>query len=110
MKIKVGQESNWKHFVEINSQDFYSKGVVDYATTWAELMEEEISQGKKLEDIAESTSHKADEEGITGFMYGCAVSVLAQMWEYGEELRKWHNHEYNYEGEGTVNPAILSVG
>jgi hypothetical protein len=24
-------------------------------------------------------------------------------------LRKWHNKEYNYEGEGTVNPAILTI-
>lgn len=27
-----------------------------------------------------------------------------------EELRKWHNKEYNYEGDGVVNPAILTIG
>ena len=72
-------------------------------------MEEKIENGEKLSDIAESTSHEADVEGITGFMYGCAVSVLSNVWEYGDELRKWHNKEYDYEGDGVVNPAILTV-
>ena len=112
MKIKKGQEENWEKFVKINRGDFYSLGVVDFAKSWAELMEEKIAQGKLIKDIADGCADKADESigGITGFMYGCAVSALAEMWEYGEELRKWHNHEYDYEGEGTVNPAILSIG
>lgn len=111
MKIKKGQEENWNKFVEINSNDFYSAGVVNFAKTWAELMEEKIESGKALKDIADGCANKADEGiGITGFMYGCAVSALAQRWEYGEELRKWHNHEYDYEGDGVVNPAILSIG
>ena len=58
---------------------------------------------------AESLSHEADTEGITGFMYGCAVSILSSSWEYGEELRKWHNKEYDYEGDGVVNPAIITL-
>lgn len=65
---------------------------------------------KAIVDNAERLSHDADVEGITGFMYGCAVNILAQCWEYGEELRKWHNKEYGYEGDGVVNPAILTVG
>lgn len=43
-------------------------------------------------------------------MYGCAISILSQCWEYGEFLRKWHNGEYNYDGNGVVNPAVLSIG
>ena len=58
---------------------------------------------------ADRLSHEADTEGITGFMYGCAVSILSQYWEYGEELRKWHNKEYNYDGKGVVNPAIMTI-
>ena len=57
----------------------------------------------------EKRSHQADTEGITGFMYGCAVSILSHYWEYGEFLQKWHNKEYGYEGEGVVNPAILVI-
>lgn len=74
------------------------------------LWNPELLRGDKIVDIADSTSREADTEGITGFMYGCAVNVLSQLWEYGEELRKWHNKEYNYEGDGVVNPAILTIG
>lgn len=42
-------------------------------------------------------------------MYGCAVSILAQVWEHGELLRDWHNRSYGYQGDGTVNPAILTI-
>lgn len=41
---------------------------------------------------------------------GCAVSILSQCWEYGEYLRKWHNKEYGYDGDGVVNPAVMTVG
>lgn len=74
------------------------------------LWNPELLRGDKIVDIADSTSREADTEGITGFMYGCAVNALSQLWEYGEELRKWHNKEYNYDGEGVVNPAILTIG
>lgn len=72
---------------------------------------DEVGEVKKtIMENADHLSHEADTEGITGFMYGCAVNILSQCWEHGEELRKWHNKEYDYEGEGVVNPAILTVG
>lgn len=65
---------------------------------------------KCFADNADRLSREADTEGITGFMYGCAVSILSQCWVYGEYLRKWHNKEYDYDGDGVVNPAIMTVG
>lgn len=109
MKIKAGKEKEYAEFVQINSKDFYSRGVVNYAERWATLMEKEIENGARVADIADKTSNIADTDGITGFMYGCAVSTLSHLWEYGDDLRKWHNGEYNYEGEGVVNPAVLCV-
>lgn len=109
MKIKAEKAEEFSKCLEANSHDGYSLAVMNYLTRWADLMETEIAKGKKLADIAEKTSHKADTEGITGFMYGCAVNILAQVWEHGEELRKWHNKEYDYEGDGVVNPAIITI-
>jgi len=48
-------------------------------------------------------------DNLTGFMYGCAVNILSQCWEYGEQLRKWHNKQYDYDGNGVVNPAVLKI-
>jgi len=69
-----------------------------------------LSEKGKIEDIAEKASHDADTEGITGFMYGTAVSILAKFWKHGEELRKWHNAKYKKpEISGVVNPAIMTI-
>ena len=73
-------------------------------------MEEQIEKGEKLEDIAGKLSQEADEDGITGFMYGAAVSILSECWIYGEDLRRWHNKDYGYVGNGVVNPAVITIG
>ena len=78
------------------------------------MMEEKIKASEEDEmkvivDTAKQLSYEADKEGITGFMYGVAVSILSQCWEYGEFLRKWHNKEYGYDGNGVVNPAVITV-
>ena len=106
--MKLKNKEGWEKFVTINN-DPYGSGVVRYAERWADMMEQEMESGKTIIDIAETTSHKADTEGITGYMYGCAVSILSQVWEHGEELRKWHNKKYGYEDDGTVNPAIITI-
>lgn len=92
-----------------NNQDSYGKGVVDFCERWANLMEMQITNGKKLTEIASDTEKEADTDGITGFMYGCAIDTLSQVWKYGDELKAWHNRKYMYEGEGVVNPVILSM-
>jgi hypothetical protein len=96
----------------------YGKAIFAYAEKWADAMEREMAAGAAIQDIAKRTSHEADADGITGFMYGAAVSMLAQCWTHGEELRQWHNLDTQIgdEGEranadgGTLNPALLCVG
>ena len=101
----------WDNFVEVNSKDGYSSCVVRYAEYWAKFMQYLMAKhdGVTVAQIADKASHAADIDGITGFMYGCAVNVLSQVWKYGEELRRWHNKEYDYEGDGVVNPAVLTI-
>lgn len=101
----------YNEFKKINSEDGYGQCVVDYVEYWAKLMQLEIANGKALNEIAETTQSHLSFLGITGFMYGCAVQSLAQFWIYGEELRKWHNKQYNVdpESKGVVNPAIITI-
>ena len=98
----------WDKMVANNS-DPYGIGVVEYARRWAKYMQTLIAEGKSVMEIAKQASYDADIEGITGFMYGCAVRSLSQCWKYGEELRKWHNKDYGCEGDGVVNPAVLTI-
>lgn len=113
MKIKQDMKELYQKGLD-NNQDPYGSCIYRYAERWADMMEETIKYSndpqKCIEEYAEVYSHKADTEGITGFMYGAAVSILSQAWEYGDILRKWHNKQYNYDGDGTVNPAILTIG
>jgi hypothetical protein len=115
--IELADEAGWQKSKQVNS-DGYGGAVMTYSERWARLMQVEMANGKKLEDVADATSHEADLEGITGFMYGCAVSQLAACWKYGDQLRRWHNikTQIGNEGDkanksgGVLNPALLSIG
>jgi len=99
----------------VRNTDPYGAATVSYASMWAQMMEGLINQGSVLKDIAEECSQLADTEGITGFMYGCAVSILSQCWKHGSDLNAWHNGKYGDQGEeatksgGTINPAVLTM-
>lgn len=115
--FKCKDEAGWAKALA-NNTDPYGRGVLTFAAAWAHAMEARMAAGAKLEDIAQATSREADSEGITGFMYGAAVSLLAAAWEHGEALRRWHNLDIQigHEGEkanerGTVlNQALLNIG
>ena len=104
-------KAKWEHWVEINSNDSYSLGVVKYARRWAKYMQHLMTKhNKTIYQIADNASHVTDIEGITGFMYGCAVAMLSECWKYGEELRRWHNKKWGQKDcDGVVNPAVLTV-
>lgn len=108
--IIPGKEEEYRLYVENNSKDGYSKCCVEYGEQWMKLMQVEIGKGREVKNIAEETQKPLGYIGITGFMYGCIVKALSHFWVHGEELRKWHNKEYNHEGAGVVNPAVLTIG
>lgn len=109
VEIELSDVDGWNDWKAKNT-DGYGAAIFEYAENWAKLMQVEMKSGKKLVECAEPTSFQLGFLGITGFMYGAAVSILAKCWKHGEDLRKWHNKEYNREGDGVVNPAVLSVG
>ena len=100
-----------------NNIDPYGRACFIYAEDWACLMEAKIKEGIPLDDCAKNTSHEADTDGITGFMYGNAVSILSNCWRHGEKLRIWHNIETQIKDEGekanekgtVLNPAIVEI-
>jgi hypothetical protein len=118
MTVNPGKLNDWNTWCATNSKDGYSAAVVAYAERWARIMESRIGGGATVDECADATSTLADEEGVTGFMYGCAVGGLAKFWIHGEALRRWHNlkTQVGNEGEkanengGVLNPAMLVVG
>lgn len=123
--MQVKDREAWNTSLKNNSQgriDDYGGCVMFFAEHWANLMECAMANRKTLEECADASSHRADDDlgqwGVTGFQYGAAVSTLSQCWEHGEELRKWHNlkTQIRDEGEkanesgGVLNPAIICIG
>lgn len=116
-KMTLKDEFGWTNACEANT-DPYGGAVIIYAELWARLLEVRMAKGEQLQDISDECSHLADLEGITGFMYGCAVSILSQVWIHGKELRKWHNIKTQLKDEGekanetgsVLNPALLNLG
>jgi hypothetical protein len=110
--MKFKNEPLWDEGVS-NNTDPYGACVYRFAKQWANLMEKRIKKGETINQMHRETSHIVDGRrgmGITGYMYGCAVSILSSCWLYGEELRVAHNAYYKNEGPGVVNPAIITIG
>jgi len=116
-EFEVSDTAAWAEWRAANT-DGYGAAVIRYAARWAHCMEQKLKEDKKLEDIAEAASHEADVEGITSFMYGAAVTMLAEVWKHGEALRRWHNRDCQLSDEGdkanesggVLNPAMLKLG
>ena len=116
--FRATDETGWLECVEKNKADPYSYECVRFAAAWAGLMDSRAIPGVNIADIAEACCREADTSGITGFMYGAAVSMLAKFWVHGDTLRRWHNKETQLgdegdranESGGVLNPAILNVG
>lgn len=108
--MDISNQELWESGLAKNT-DTYGHCCYEYAEAWAKLMQSEISNGKTLIDCAQKTSYELGFFGITGYMYGAAVHILAGCWKHGEDLRKWHNGEYGKaDSKGVVNPAVLTIG
>ena len=97
-KFKVWEDAN---------KDSYGSCCVQVAKRVMELMD----------DGAEIKSHdlicKADDDikagGITMFMASCVARMVIECHDKGEQFRKDWNKDYNHDGEGIVNPAVITI-
>lgn len=116
IEMEFSDKKGWDDW-KANNTDGYGSMIFQYAEGWAKVMQKEFAN-RNIEnpDVtcmiahAENCSRELDFYGITGFMYGAAVSILSKCWKHGEALRKWHNKEFGQENvEGVVNPAIFVI-
>ena len=111
MKIKKGLKREYKNYVKINSNHFYSKAVIDYTEKVGDLLD------KGLEP-KEAFWTGVKDSGITGFQSGCIASAIARFHPRGEEFRKWWNLDTQIKDEGekankkkgtVLNPALITI-
>ena len=118
IEVEIVNQKEYDDWKANQKSDGYGLAIFEYAEGWAKLMQKKFAE-KNIEnpDVTCMVAHAEDCAkdlnfmGITGFMYGGAVSILAQCWKHGEALRKWHNKEFGVVGgEGVVNPAMFTIG
>jgi hypothetical protein len=79
-----------KEWEDAQKSDPYGLAVFEFASRWARLMQLSMTGGKTLENCVEEASHLADANlGISGFMYGCAKSILIECWIHGDALEDY---------------------
>lgn len=120
MKIIEGKEREYADWREKNA-DPYGRRCFTFAEEWADRLEARMVDGIDPTAViaahAEEDARDADTDGITGFMYGMSVQILARAWLHGDALRRWHNLEAQIgdegeranEGGATLNPAVMRI-
>lgn len=104
MKVKEGLEEQYAKYVEVNSQDEYSKACI----TAGEAFGQALDEGKTCEEA--EAAMLAAEDGLTGYMVGAVISAMNKFNPRGDEVREWWNNRFNVSHPtGTVNPAIITV-
>ena len=114
--MKLKNEKLWNDYVEKN-QDSYGGCCVNVAIQVMELLDKDPTPLHSGYSPDIHTPHglicKADKDidagGITGFMAGSVAYMISGCHERGEEFRKAWNGDYGYEGEGVINPALVTV-
>jgi hypothetical protein len=89
-EIELADEPEWTRIKATNmNAGGYSRATLEYAETWARLMQIGIAEaGGKLDEAnVKATSDEADIEGITGFMHAYARNTLLRVWKYRDQLR-----------------------
>jgi hypothetical protein len=87
MKIKEDMQKEYAEGKAKNT-DPYGAAIFRYSERWARRMEEHLEEHGEIEKkTVDELSNDADNEGITGFMYDMARSILYDCWVYGEELK-----------------------
>lgn len=93
-QFEVTDKDGWRRTVA-NNRDGYGASAIRFAAEWAHDMEQSMRQSEgDVASVAEACMHRpADKFGLSGFQYGCAVSLLSQVWVHGAALMEWQKRE-----------------
>lgn len=75
----------WDHWRSVNT-DPYGNRIMEYASQWMRMMEGRMSQGQTIVSCMQDTARIADNDGISGYMYGAAVSIIKLVWIHKDEF------------------------
>ena len=102
MNTKPDLNEEYAEYVRINSEDEYSKAVVDAGEAVASALDE----GKNANEALEQMKGR----GLTGFMASMVAKTVAHFHPRGEEIRvEWNLKNGISIPNGIVNAAVMNV-
>ena len=95
--------------------DSFARDLEKYVECWANLMEERMTRGEKIENIFESTGREAEALAWKGefhpYTFQCAAVLMRDSWLYGPEFRAAYNKKLaEVRGEEAPHGATCQVG
>ena len=90
--MEFSDANSWQHFKLVHPVGPYADCIA-YAEYWARLMQLQMSQGKALDGVASEAVFESGLYNVDGYQFTDAIDMLSQCWIYGEELRKWYDHD-----------------
>ena len=114
--MPITNTEDWKKHVDANADEPYGKACVDVAREAMRLLDEQEGEFDPHTLICKAST-AAKTGGITGFMAGCAASMISQCHSRGDEFRRaWNTHnqigdegDRANDGDGILNPALLTI-
>lgn len=86
-EIQLVDAKGWEE-TRLANQDGYGGAAFRYADRFGRVMQVEIAKGMTVKDAVAKWEFECDDDGLTGFQQGCAMSLLRQCWKHGKELAK----------------------
>lgn len=80
------------NYIESKSKTLKGRQSVRFLMQWICMMEEEMSNGRELEDIAFSTYNELKEQNDIKCDIPSALNMLTEAWVYGERFKDWYNN------------------
>lgn len=82
------EEEKWNLCKEVNKEG-YAKRTIKFANDWIKLMQYLQSKfNRNICDVGYISSKIAGVDELTPMMYRYALSLMEELWYYGEQLRK----------------------
>lgn len=106
MQIIESKKEEYQKYVEVNSQDDYSKCCMDAGEVFGNALDAGSTPDEANAEMCKSEAG----QGLTGFMASMIFQAIARFHPRGEEVRVWWNRQCGVEvDEGIANAAVLNV-
>ncbi len=92
MNIKTGMEGTFAKFLEENSDTMEKRMRNRFLLQWMAMVEMGVDGGGNFDDVTKQAyDDLKDQFGGMAFSIPACLNIVAEVWEYGAQLKEWYN-------------------